>query len=158
MFNCSFQIIYKGNRQEFLDLLLNGTPTKTYSLQPVNSSIGLGRKCQFRSAVQLRFPDIKKTWNLLKGGHRSYPVVELAMPNGTFFVHRNGYNIGRSNYAILDPSKQFHFTVNIKEALDMVELLGCDRNDLPLLMGRISDRLLPEFERRLKGEIYAQKS
>ena len=141
----SHQIIYKDNRQEFIDLFLNETPTKTYSLQP-----GLGRKCRFRDSVRLRFPGIPKVWNMLTG-YSSYPVVKLSMPNGTFFVHRNGHNIGRSNYAILDATrKHFHFTVNIKEALDTVELLGCDKNELPLLMGRVSDKLLPELERRLK--------
>lgn len=145
----NYRIIYEDTRPEFIKLLLKGTPASEYELSGELSPDEI-RNATLKKAITAEFSSYHPVWKRLIG-HYPHPVVELTMPNGKFTLVRNGNNLGLYNYAILEHSKKiFHWAQNVPSALCTIEMLGCNRNDLPLLMGRVPENLQTEFERRLK--------
>lgn len=148
----SYKILYKGNHQEFIDLLLKGVPNTCYDItkDPIDKDTVHGT---IRQLAERRWPVSSIVWRRLIGPHK-HAVMQIETTVGKFSLMRNGSNVSHYNFAILNHSEptDFIFAQNVTEALDIVEILSTPRNDLPLLISKYSKaRTLNLLEQRLKS-------
>ena len=150
----SYRLINRHNREEFILLFLKrnwctedylGT---TYLLEPIDEA---PKTSILTRKVRERWPDAR--WFLLKGNPYSsgmHPVAQIA---DRFFILRNGNNISWYNIAVLDSEyKEFYFRRNIDQAIEVVRILSCDPEEVPLLLGVCQECNNPIVETWLRGE------
>lgn len=152
----SLRLIYHKYREQFIPILITLKEGQYNINDKLHVILSKAEIPDTKLAQYIMESGFKHTWYKLHYKREDCKTVtsvaKIKTSNNTFTVMRNGWNISAYNLAIVDHnSKEIHYRMCIREVFELINILGGDPEDLPLMISLpFCDRNKRVLEARLR--------
>ena len=162
----SDRLMYLKDQPVIIDIFLNRKYKKEdqtsdlnkfeVSLQDEIPTTSTDRVWSTGIMLKEKFPHHEIEWIRIyrTSDQKSYPGAVIYLSSGKFLIFRNGDNISRYNFCLLNyQTKEMYFRANQKDITDLMAILNATDEDLPVLYGwNFSGEQLDILKKRISKE------